>query len=145
MIYSLLTAVASAIDILLAGKTYKRRGVTAEIVMPTHVGSLPVRTDPNTEEAPFIVIKATSFDFGRPQSGCVVTVLGVLYTSGTIDAGLIAQDALLQDLAKLKDSKFTDYKLILPIVGTIGDKETGINPHPYYTFSLDLTFRRKII
>ena len=114
--------------------------------MDIHTGALPVKDSTNTgdDAVPFVLVKPGPFQLSRPQNTYGAVVAGAVYTPGDIAAGLTELDTLLQLLEGLKTARYDGYKLMLPVTGTVGDPETGINPHPYYHFSLNMTFRKEI-
>lgn len=146
MRYQLMTTVKAVIDALLAGNTYEVKD-EANVTMPVHIGSLPPvdKDSVNQEDVPFVLVKpGGGFKFDRPQNTQDITIQGAIYCSGDIDQGLQDLDALLQDLDQLKNKNFAPYKLIPPISGHVGDKETNINPHPYYHFEILLQFKAPV-
>lgn len=146
MIGDLLDTVATVVSGLFTGLTYERKGEALPVAMDVHTGALPIK-DKDTagdEAVPFVLVKPGPFQLGRPQDTVGAVVTGAVYTSGDIADGIDVLGGVLAVLNGLKSARYDGYKLMLPVTGTVGDQETGINPHPYYHFELNLTFRKEI-
>lgn len=112
-------------------------GDPAKIVY--HENVMPARAKGTDEEiAPFCLVRISDFSL-YPSRRQTVELLFCLYQPDRADAitDLETLAALLEPLA-LRGKPWTGCK-IESITGNLGEKDTGVQPHPYYYFTLRLS------
>jgi hypothetical protein len=106
---------------------------------------LPKRSEAGQgEDHPFVLMR---FMRGREtvsEGTVVVRLIGGIHTNGDKDAGVADIERLLELLLNILNNRgaFTGYKLLGEADWYYGDPDEGVQPHPKYYCTVDLTFKR---
>jgi len=104
---------------------------------------LPVRSDSHQEgeEQPFLLIRRHRFVADVKPDRITIQVTGSIYTAGDYSDGDDDISRLCEAVMKITGSRgMNPYRLSTPADGWFGEKESGAQAHPYYEFTLNLTF-----
>jgi hypothetical protein len=137
---AILEQVAEIAEALTSGALFTANlGGTTEIAY--HLHTMPPKPKASTVEAvvPFCLVKATGFEW-HPSHRLNVELLYCIFNEDRADA--MADMERLSDLIRplaVRGVNYPGYKLE-SVSGYPGEKETGLQTHPYYFLAVDLSF-----
>jgi hypothetical protein len=138
---AIIEQVAEVAETLTAGHIFDcNSGGTAEIVY--HLHTMPPRpkfASPIEAVVPFCLVKATGFEW-HPQHRLTVEMVFSICNDDRDKAmaDMARLSALVQPLA-VRGVNYPGYKLE-SVTGYPGEKETGLQTHPYYFLTVALAF-----
>lgn len=89
----------------------------------------------------FVLVRIKGGIGRRREGQVVVRLIGGIHTNGDKDAGQADIERLLGLLVGIEEKRgFTGYRLSPKPPWFFGDPEEGIQPHPKYYVTVDLTF-----
>jgi hypothetical protein len=138
---AIIEKVADVAETLTAGELFTAN-TSGTAAIAYHLHTMPPRpkvANPIEAVVPFCLVKATGFEW-HPQHRLTVELVFSIFNEDREDAmaDMARLSALVQPLA-VRGVNYPGYKLE-SVTGYPGEKETGLQTHPYYFLTVALSF-----
>lgn len=143
----LMTLVLARLTTLVAGEVFDNPvSPPATMALSLESGFLPPKRSGTSEadDINFVVARIMRGKESQKQGGIIVRLIGGIHTNGDKDDGQEDIERLLDLLLGMLDQRtYTPYSLDAEAEWFFGDPEEGVQPHPKYYVTVDLTFKRQ--
>lgn len=142
----LITMVIARLATLTAGEFFDNPvSPPATMALSLESGFLPPKRSGSSEadDINFVVARIMRGKESQKHGGIVVRLIGGIHTNGDKNNGQEDIERLLGLLLGMLDQRtYTPYSLDAEADWYFGDPEEGVQPHPKYYVTVDLTFKR---